>query len=257
MPHTQIHGAKIYYQQYGRLRRDRPTVVFLHDGLGSSRSWKEIPRMIGDRSRLNALAYDRLGYGRASPWKGLTPGFIEREIPYLHALLDNLKLGSVHLVGHSDGASIAMVYAIENPERVHSVVSVAGHTFVEQRTLNRIKELMREAESGNLPRGMKKQYGHRASVLLKSWAAAWLTHQHARWDIRGKLRRLSCPVFVIQGEEDEFGSLAQVTSVLESVPGARRWVLSGCGHLPHIDHKEAFVARVVDFLKAVPTPPSR
>jgi pimeloyl-ACP methyl ester carboxylesterase len=155
----------------------------------------------------------------------------------------------VHLIGHSDGGSIALLFAAWHPERVGAVVTEAAHTFVEPKTQAGIRDLVALQDAGRTPPWLHKLHGERAERLLRAWSDHWLSEVHGRWDIRAHLPAVRCPVLAIQGEADEFGTPAQVDSITDRVPGAKSWVVPGCGHTPHSQVEDAFLERVAGFLR--------
>lgn len=248
MPYLKLQGRRIYYKEFVELDAGRETAIFLHDGLGAIGSWKDLPAQIGQRAGLNAVAYDRYGYGRSQPRETFPFEFMEAEVPALLELLEALSLKRVHLVGHSDGASIALLFAARYPERVGSLVSVAAHSFVEDRTREGIQALMDAMNRGQTPGWLKRLHGERAEAVLGAWGAGWLTARHEQWNIEHWLGYVKCPAFAIQGTEDEFGTEAQVTAILNRLEGCETWLAEGCGHTPHNELPEEFTERAGEFL---------
>lgn len=248
MPYLLLQGRRIFYQWYGEIDPERETVIFLHDGLGTVGAWKDIPAQLGKTADLNAMAYDRFGYGRSQPRGRFPFGFMEAEVPALLELVQTLSLDKVHLVGHSDGASIALLFAARYPERVHSVVSVAAHTFVEDRTRQGIQALMDAMARGQTPSWLKHLHHGRAEKVLRAWGQGWLTARHKAWNIEPWLGYVKCPTLAVQGTQDEFGTEAQLTSILNRVEGCEKWMVEGCGHTPHNEAPQLFTERVGAFL---------
>lgn len=249
MPHLSLQGRRILYQWYGEICPGRETAIFLHDGLGAIGSWKKLPVEIGRLAGINTLAYDRFGYGGSQPRGRFPFGFMEAEVPALLELLDSLSLAQVHLVGHSDGASIALLFAAKFPERVRSLVSVAAHSFVEPRTREGIQALMDAMHRGRTPGWLKRLHHDRAEPLLKAWGKGWLTARHQQWNIESWLGYVKCPALAIQGTEDKFGTEAQVVAILNRVEACEKWMVEDCGHTPQNDFPKAFASRVGKFLK--------
>lgn len=225
----------------------RETVVFLHDGLGTMESWKDHPQRLAEAHGLNALAYDRWGYGKSAPRPDFPFAFIEAELPPLVQLLDKFRLGAVHLVGHSDGGTIALLLAALFPGRVLSAVTISAHVFTEPQSRAGIRALQEAQAGGRTPAWLKKLHGRRAEKLLAAWCAGWLGMVHEDWNIEGSLHQIQCPLLVVQGEHDDFGTPAQVEAIVSRVAGAESWLVPNCGHTAYNEQPEAFRERVGDF----------
>jgi len=220
--------------------------VFLHHGLGALESWKAMPARLRDAAGVRTLVYERWGYGGSDARPDFEPGFMEAEVPTLVEILDQHTEGPVHLVGHSDGGTIALLTAAVHPERVRSVVSIAAHTFVEPITTRSIGALREAAERDGPPGWLTRFHGARGMPLLDAWAEVWLGQVHARWDVRSELANICCPVLAIQGDGDEFGSREQLEVLGREIEGARTWLVEGVGHTPFVD-QEAFARRIAAF----------
>ena len=248
MPHLTLGGHQLFFEWRGPRDPGRETAVFLHDGLGCAGAWKAVPERIGAAAGVNAVVYDRWGYGQSEPRELFPFGFMEAEVPVLRELLDALGLASAHLIGHSDGGSIAMLLAARWPERVSSLVTEAAHTFVERETQDGIRALIEAQRAGRTPGWLSRLHGERSEALLLAWAGGWLSEAHAQWCIEDWLGYIDAPTFVIQGERDEFGTIKQVHAIVNRVVGADAWIVPGCGHTPHTHAEDEFVARVSEFL---------
>ena len=249
MPYLELNGTRLFYQWADAFDPIRETVVFLHDGLGATLSWRDLPAQIGRRHNLNALVYDRHGYGQSSPRSNFPYQFMEAEVPVLNQLLDHLELDAAHLIGHSDGGSISLLQAAGHPHRVKTLVTIAAHVFVEPITQAGIRDLVTLQNSGNTPGWLFKLHGENAENLLRSWSDGWLSEAHTQWNIEQSLPKVKAPLLVIQGDQDEFGTQAQVDSIVSGVVGARHWVVPGCGHTPHNQVPEAFLEQVEQFFQ--------
>ncbi len=249
MPFLTVRRHRLYFEWRGDFDPGSETAVFLHDGLGATGSWRDVPERIGSGTGLNALVYDRYGYGRSAPRATFPFAFMEREVPALGELLSRLGLERVHLVGHSDGGSIALLFAAQHPERVRSVVTEAAHTMVEDETRHGIQELMDALAAGRPPQWLLKLHGERGEADLRAWGRGSLSARHKEWNILPCLAAIQAPLFVIQGEDDEFGTAAQMESIRSRAGDVKTWIVKGCGHTPHGQEAEAFVRRVAAFLR--------
>ncbi len=243
-------AAEIYAEWRGFAGANAPAAVFLHDGLGSVAAWGDVPDLLCRALGWRGLLYDRRGYGRSSPVEEFPGDFLEREAAALADLLDALGLGRVHLVGHSDGASIALLFAAGHPNRALSLVAEAPHTFVEEITQEGVRRhLVPLLDSpGGTPQWLTKQHGARTAALLRSWTDRWTSPAQAEWDMRDRLKCIRCPILALQGDRDEYATLAQVEAILAHAPKAEARVLPGCGHVPHAERKEEFLTHATRFL---------
>jgi pimeloyl-ACP methyl ester carboxylesterase len=233
--------------------RARPTLVFLHEGLGCVARWRDFPRAVAEATGCPALVYSRLGYGRSDPVRGPRPvGFMHDEARgALPEVLAKCGVGDAIVVGHSDGASIGLIYAGENGRAVRALVALAPHTFVEDVCVTSIAK-MRADYLDPATEVRKKLAKHHADVdgAFLRWADVWLDPEFRKWDLRGILPGVKVPVMVIQGEDDEYGTLAQVDAVCAGVSGpSERVVLAACGHVPQRDQREATFESIVRFVR--------
>ena len=224
--------------------------IYLHDGLGSSYTWKELPGLLGRAAGRRGIAYDRRGYGGSGPCARFAPGFMEAEVPTLVELIRHNATKPVDLVGHSDGATIALLTAADYPELVRSVVSVAAHTFVEPLTTSSISGFRDQVRGGDSPKWLGRLHGARGVALVEAWSEVWLGEEHGRWDVRGRLPEIACPVFAIQGEDDEFGSVEQLEVLGQRIARSTTWKVRRAGHTPWAGREEELVRRITAFWRA-------
>ena len=229
-----------------------PTLVFLHEGLGSITQWRHFPLALARATGLPALVYDRVGYGRSqSPAKPLPPTYLETEAyERLPAVLDACGIEAPVLVGHSDGATIALLHASRFPATPLAVLSEAAHPFIEDRTLQGIWRTLHSFETTSLRERLGAHHGARVDALFRAWSGIWLSPEFRSWSMVHLLPAIQCPVLAIQGEDDEYGSPDQVRAILQGVSGAAEGLLlPGCAHVPHLQAREPVLARMVQFLR--------
>lgn len=230
-PQVTILGCALEYQLIPG-DPSRPTLVFLHDGLGSISTWRGFPRALCRSLGAPGLLFSREGYGGSSPLRR------SRGVHYLHhealgrlpELLRTLGIDQPYLFGHSDGASIALLYGARNP--VRGMTLLAPHVFVEPLTLAGVRALQ---ASWWVDGTRARLAAHHTDVdeAFIGWSSAWLDPAFASWDIRAELGGLSCPVLAMQGSADPFGTMAQVLAVQQATPRCNQLLLEGCGHSPH------------------------
>jgi pimeloyl-ACP methyl ester carboxylesterase len=236
MHHIHVAGHQLEVRRYPETRPGSPPVVFLHEGLGSLRQWKDFPARVAARTGSAALAYSRWGYGgsdaRPRPWP---MDFLEHEADtVLPALLEATGTAAPVLFGHSDGATIALMYASAFPDLVRGVISEAAHVMLEAISVDGITRARHRFLHGDLRARLHVQHGDHVDDTVLGWTENWLRPEFRAWDIRPRLRTIRCPVLLIQGRDDDFGTLDQVDAIATHVSGpVERLVLDRCGHVPH------------------------
>lgn len=242
------HRLEYVVQNDGGLR---PTLVFLHEGLGSLGLWRAFPEQVVDATRHRALVYSRLGHGWSDVSVDPRPlDFVHREaVDVLPVLIDRLDADRPILIGHSDGASISLVYAALY--EVTALVLLAPHVFVEKDGLEKIRALGHSAERVALLEKMAKHHRDPAATF-RAWNDVWLSPGFMTWNIEDVLSRISCPVLLIQGLEDEYGTLAQIDAIESQLSGpSERFELADCGHSPHLSQPEKTLQATARFIETV------
>jgi len=228
-----------------------PTLVFLHDSLGCIATWRDFPAMLAERSQLNAIVFDRRGYGGSSPFppNPRTPRYLEEDAESLIELLSALDVRSAVLFGHSDGGSIALIAAALRPDLVRAVVTEGAHVFVEEITLAGIRDARETLRTTNLREKLTRHHGDKTDGVTSAWIDTWLSPDFRDWNIESFLPRVACPVLAIQGTGDEYGSEDQVRAIVSGVRGpAESLMIPGVGHTPHRDAPDTVLDSTTDFL---------
>lgn len=235
-------------------RHAPPPLVFLHEGLGSAGLWRDYPERLCAATGRSGLAYSRRGYGASDPARlPRPPAFMHREASeVLPALLDAAGIEKAALYGHSDGASIALLFAARQPARVEVLALEAPHVVVEEVTVESIARLGEAYLGGGLRRTLARWHEN-PDATFHGWRDVWLAPAFRSWDIRDELASVRAPVLVLQGAEDEYGTWAQVEAVVEGVSGPARAVrVAGCGHAPHRERPEESLEAATAFLRSPP-----
>jgi pimeloyl-ACP methyl ester carboxylesterase len=226
-----------------------PTLVFLHEGLGSIPQWRDFPQQVARATGCRALVYDRYGYGNSDVLAEDRVGvdFMHREaLLSLPEVLKESRIENPVLVGHSDGASIALIHAGTHP--VRGVAVMAPHVFIEDICVNSIREAARQFESSDLPQRLGK-YHRDARKTFHLWSDAWLDPAFRQWNIEEYLPRVRCPVLAIQGEDDEYGTMAQLDAIARQAGGPCELLkLPACGHSPYKDQPVRVLQALADFV---------
>jgi pimeloyl-ACP methyl ester carboxylesterase len=250
----QAGGHRLEYatlQPQNAVTGDHPTLVFLHEGLGSVALWKNFPAEVVVATGCPALVYSRHGYGKSDR---LTTS---RNVDYMHReainvlpdVLDQLGIKFPVLIGHSDGASIALIHAGEGKWPVRGVVAMAPHVFVEDVTVASIAEAKSTFQNSDLPERLGRYHDDARSTFM-AWNDIWLHPDFRRWNIEEYLPGVQCPVLLIQGEGDQYGTAAQVEAIARQVSGRVKTVmLPDCAHSPHQSpQKDATIAAIAGFV---------
>jgi pimeloyl-ACP methyl ester carboxylesterase len=239
---------------------DRAALVFLHEGLGCVNLWRDFPLALAHATRRSAVLYDRRGYGRSGPLsspRGIDYLHQEAEV-FLPRVLDDLGLGPVILVGHSDGGSIALLYASRAGSRVVGLITEAAHVFVDDVTLAGIRATVESFGPRQLEKRLARHHGPKARTVFFTWADTWLSPIFAPWNITEALATVECPTLVLQGEDDPYGTRAQVEAIAEGIgPAARPLLLPHCGHVPHQEARARCLGAMAAFIDTLPGIPPR
>ncbi len=252
--HITSANSKIAFTHLCRFE-DRPTLVFLHDSLGCMALWRDFPEQLGEWSQCNVLVYDRHGYGASGnlvkPKRA--NDYLEDEAAILIELIDTLNIAQPILFGHSDGGSIALIAAAKYPDKIAAVITEGAHIFVETETVKGIREAMEQYQTTHLKQKLEKYHGDKTDALFNAWTKTWTSDAFQSWNIENFLPLIACPVLVIQGEDDEFGTLAQVNRIVNHVSGkAVKEILPGIQHTPHKEAPELILKLASDFIQSLP-----
>jgi pimeloyl-ACP methyl ester carboxylesterase len=229
-----------------------PVLVFLHEALGSITQWKSFPLALASASGLPALLYDRVGHGRSEPrTRPLDTSYLETEAwDRLPAVLSGCGIESPILVGHSDGATIALLYAARWPSAPLAVIAEAAHVFVEAAALQGIWRTLRAFETTTLRERLRVHHGDQVDAVFRAWVDVWLSPAFRDWSMTERLPDISCPVLAIQGEDDEYGTPDQVRAILQGVSGpSRGLLLPGCAHAPHFQARGRVLEGMAGFIR--------
>lgn len=241
---TIIDGAVLRISQT-TVGNDQPTLIFLHDSLGCIELWRDFPTKLSEATSCNVLVYDRQGYGQSSPFARheRTTDYLEKEADVLYELIEYCGIKQAVLFGHSDGGSIALLAAAKYPSSILGVITEGAHIFVEDITLAGILSAVEFYQMTNLKERLRKYHGDKTDAVFWAWAKTWLSDEFKSWNIENFLNQITCPVLVIQGEQDEFGSLEQVNGIIRQVSGqAYQFLIPGIGHTPHKEASDVVLA---------------
>ncbi|MCC6473413.1 MAG: alpha/beta hydrolase [Burkholderiales bacterium] len=246
-----IQGCRIEYRLI-RSAPGAPVLVFLHEGLGSLSAWRDFPGRVAHAAGCEALVYSRAGYGASAAVRGpRAPRFMHDEaLAALPALLERLGFERPILFGHSDGASIALIHAGGAGRRVAGVIAMAPHVFVEDVCIQSIRRAKRAYETAELRARLARHHAD-PDAAFRGWCDIWLDPAFREWNIEEYLPRIACPVLAIQGEDDEYGTMAQLERIARLAPDAQVLRLADCRHAPHRDQPRAVLEAAVRFVGRV------
>lgn len=230
--------------------KNKPSIVLLHEGLGCIELWKDFPDRLAMETGCDVIIYERQGHGASSPLDLPRPlDYLEIEAQeYLPQLLKQLKVKCPILIGHSDGATIALIYAALYP--VSMVLTAAAHILVEEITIEGVGLAAEDYHKNNICEKLEKYHGAKAQDLFWAWANTWLNPAFKAWNIAYFLSEINCPVLLVQGREDEFATLDQLDLIAQGIgPLAETIVLENCGHSPHVQAKNKFLEALCAFIK--------
>lgn len=245
-----LRDCELEYACWGPAPEQAPTLVLLHEGLGSLGLWKGFGEGLANATGLGVCAFSRAGYGRSSAIGLPRPlDYMTREAQdVLPQVLDALGVRRAILLGHSDGASIAAIYAGSvSDRRVRGLILIAPHFFTETQGLAAIRAAQDNFTNGGL-RARLARHHNDPDGAFRGWANAWLDPGFADWNIADVIDHWRIPVLAIQGRDDPYGTLAQIDEIDSRIYAPLETViLQGCGHAPHLECAEETQAAIVDF----------
>lgn len=252
---VEVGGCRLNVERVRAGPPDAATVVLLHEGLGSVSAWGSFPAALAAATQREVVVYDRRGYGSSGPWPGPWPAsFLQDEAAdVLAPLLVQLRIERPLLVGHSDGASIALAYPAvrpsDAPEPV-AIVSLSAHVLVEDVSVASIAALRGSGREGLVER--LERHHDRAEEVFEAWSEVWTSDRFRSWTLDEELASLRCPVVAVQGAEDRFGTRLQLDRLAAAVPGPLEvHELAGVDHWPHRDADELVLALASDLRRRV------
>ncbi len=257
MKFVEVRGTRLEYVRLASAhpREGAPAIVFLHEGLGSVAMWRDFPQRVADATGCEAVVFSRAGYGRSDPAR------LPRSVRYMHdeglevlpAFLAALGLERPILFGHSDGGSIALICAGGTATPLSGLVLMAPHVMVEDLSVASIAQAKIAWQTTDLPVRLGKHHAD-VEAAFRGWNDIWLHPDFRAWNIEEYLPAIACPVLAIQGEDDEYGTMAQIDRIAAQARDVDLVKLADCRHSPHKDQPEAvlevvgaFVARILDY----------
>jgi len=257
MDHLTVDGVRLEARWLGPGPDEAPTLVLLHEGLGCVSLWRDFPERLAEATGWGVLVYSRQGYGASDPVEVPRPlSYMHREgLEVLPGVLDAAGIRQTILVGHSDGASIALINAGGVPDpRVIGLVLMAPHVLTETFCVASIREARKAFEEGGLRQGLARHHGDNVDCAFWGWNHAWLDPAFLHWNIEEYLPDIEVPILQMQGREDQYGTEVHLERIERQVQGPVQSIwLDDCGHSPHRDRPDAALQAIVDFVPDLAT----
>lgn len=256
-----VDGTRLEYRRVGP-PESAPTLVFLHEGLGSVSLWKDFPDKLAERTGCGALVYSRAGYGKSDPVPLPRPvRFMHDEATVLPKVLKAAGVRESILVGHSDGASIALIYSgqaagRDQPEGLRGLILEAPHVFTEPGGLESIAKIAEVYRTTDLRDRLERHHGANVDVAFWGWNGVWLDLLFRAWNIEEFLPGIRVPILILQGDQDEYGTWRQVEAIERQAGGPVESVLvRDCGHSPHREQEAVALEAMAEFVGRLRTIP--
>jgi len=247
-----VPGGSVFVRRWNTGLSERPPIILLHDSLGSVEQWRDFPQALADATGTEAIAYDRLGFGKSTP-RAARPSvdFVTDEAAtFFPALARALGLTRFVLFGHSVGGAMALAIAASEPAACGAVITEAAQAFVEPRTLAGIRAASAEFARPEQFAKLTRWHGGKARWVLDAWAGVWLSPGFRSWSLDEELPLVRSPVLAIHGDQDEYGSVQFARRITGKAGGPSELaILEGCGHVPHRERREEVLRLTASFLE--------
>jgi pimeloyl-ACP methyl ester carboxylesterase len=243
----QINNHQLHIESHGPATGH--TVILLHHGLGSTRSWRrQVPALAEAGYRV--IVYDRWGYGQSEGRPFLEVPSFRDDLADLETILSTLRPQSTSLIGHSDGGTIALYFAAQHPEQVTSLVTIAAHIYLEPKMESGVQMIRQTFEiDENFRTKFRGVHGDKYETVFHNWFDGWHTPNALRWDMRSLLSNITCPTLVIQGEYDEHATLQHAQDIADGIAGSELWVASGAAHMLPLEIPKLLNKNLLKFLR--------
>ncbi len=258
--YLQIGSKKIEIQWHQGAKKEFPVLIFLHEGLGCIRMWKDFPEKLSKKTGCSAFVFSRFGYGKSDPaplpWK---INFMhEQALKTLPEIIKKAQIKTYILIGHSDGGSIGVIFAGSRPDPkektgLKGVITEAVHLFCEKMTVECIEQTKINYENHHLKRGLEKYHGENCDNAFYGWNSVWLNPKFMSWNIEKYLNPIKVPLLAIQGKDDPYGTEKQIISMKKHVKDIKTHMIDKCRHSPHHDQPEVVLNLMSNFIHQMTT----
>ena len=253
MPLIQINNKSINYEfiNLDKFSVSDYLLIFLHEGLGSISQWKSFPLEISEKLKIPALVYDRYGHGKSEILSDFNYDFfMEEATVLLPELLQSLCIKKeIILIGHSDGATIALLFATFSAAKPHQIISISAHAFYENIIVEGINNACNEYYNGNLKNALKKYHSENTESMFERWRIFWTDNRTKNWNISEYLKLIKCPILIIHGKNDNYGSVEQANCIYNNVSSIKKQkLILETGHNPHFEQQAVVIEEIVKFI---------
>ena len=233
---------------------ENPTLVFLHEGLGCVDLWKDMPLKLSRMTQCNSFVFSRLGYGRSDGCK------LPKKINFMHwealtflpAVLDAAGIKDHIILGHSDGGSMGIIYAgSSHAANLKGLITEAAHIFCEPLTVDSIREAKNNFLGHDLKTKLEKYHGQNTKAAFWGWNDIWLSPGFMNWNIKKFLKHIRIPALGIQGRQDPYGTLEQLSAIKAGIQTCDIQIIDNCGHSPHHEQQKTVLALMADFIRTL------
>ena len=231
-----------------------PVLIFLHDSWGCTEMWEDFLEKMTHLFALNALIYDRRGYGKSSRFSDeiRTKRYLHEASDELIKVMNAMKIEKAILYGHSDGGSIALIASASYPDRFQGIIVEGAHSFVEEKGKNAVRESRDKARHNSLLQSLEKFHGDKTGELFRRWHEAWLGDFFADWTIIPMLKNISCPVLAFRGENDQYDTIEQLNVLEQEIKSpVTAKVISNAGHTPRRENEADAMELIRSFYSSI------
>lgn len=250
-----IKGIQLWVEQLHFTKdTSRPTLIFLHEALGSVALWKGYPDLLCEALQCNGVVYDRMGHGLSSPFnRERGNDYLEVEaLLYLRELILQLGLQKPILIGHSDGGTIALIYAAHYSDELSGLITEAAHIYVEDTGSGGMQQAIHQFEHTIFKEKLAKYHGEKTEALFYAWADTWTSAAFSTWNMEDQLGEINCPALILQGAEDEYATQKHMWDIAKGIGEPASGVLiDNCGHIPHLQAQQETLALSQDFISSI------
>ncbi len=247
-----IDGSQLEIEWINPVLKNRPCLVFLHEGLGCTAMWKDFPKRLSETTGCPAFVFSRLGYGKSAPsplpWK---LNFMHKEALFvLPKVLTTAQIKEYILVGHSDGGSIGIIFAgSQHAVGLTGLITEAAHLFCEELSVSSIAQAKINYERGSLKQGLAKYHSQNTDNAFYGWNDVWLNPKFMHWNIEKYLKQIKVPMLALQGKDDQYGTPGQLESIRNKVHDVTAHLIDDCSHAPHFEQQEITLELMTDFIR--------